>query len=166
MNSNLNITITELQEKILLAFKERFPKISVESYDAFEDLSELAPACLLDLEEFPKGDDVGDGRYPATCRLSIHCVLGYEVSKLQLELREFAMSVSQFISNNSIWIKSGVVSPAKKISAYPGNFKKSDSGKSSSNYTGFDSWVVSWEQNVFIGESEWEPSCLETSLKT
>ena len=145
----MNINITDAQNAIISAFKKNFKRVTVESYEPSAALSELAPACLLDLEEFPKGSDIGDGRYPARCRFSVHCVLGHEVEDMQLELREFAVAVSQFVSEEGIWLGGSVMKPPTNIDAYPGNFKKDTNG-------GYDSWVVSWEQTIYLGASKWE----------
>ncbi len=143
-----NISITQFQDAIIEALKANFELVTVESYDPNKDLSELAPACLLDVEELPKSMDSGDGRYPVSARFSLHCVLGLEVDDVQIELREFAVSVSQFVFENGIWLSGCVVETPKNIEAYPGNFKKQTDG-------GYDSWVVSWSQTLFLGASKW-----------
>lgn len=146
----MNITITEVQDAIKLALKNKFPKITVDSYDPSGDLSKLAPACLLDVEELPKAPDIGDGRYSVNARISIHCILGFEEKNLQTELQEFAIAVSQFVYEYGIWLPGSVVTKPKDIDAYPGNFKTTTSG-------GYDSWVVSWQQNLYLGASKWAP---------
>jgi len=149
ISTTISVSISDIQDKIIEKIKEKFPDLTVESYDPSADLYQLAPAILLDLEAFPKGQDVGCGRYPVDARFSLHCVLGYEADDLQRQLREMAIAVSQFIDNNGIWFGEGVVTKAKQIEAYPGNFKKDE-------VAGYDSTVVSWEQTCFLGESTWK----------
>lgn len=144
MTISLSDAYTVIRDKL----KARFTKINVVNYDPLEDLSELAPACLLNIEEFSKIVDQGDGRFPIRVRISIHCVLGAEVENLQLELREFASSVSQFIYEEGIWFELSSCSDPMQIEAFPGNFRKGSN-------KAFDSWVVTWEQEFYLGESKW-----------
>lgn len=145
----MNPTITSIHDAIKAALSNKFLRVNIDTYEPLKDLSELAPALLINFEELPKAVDVGDGRYPVNARISLHCVLGYEVKNLQIELQEFAISVSQFVYENGIWLNGSVVSKPTGITAFPGNFKKATSG-------GYDSWVVSWDQHLYLGESEWE----------
>ena len=144
----MSVTLTQVHNAILARLREKFPKATVESYNPEESLSVLAPALLLELEEFDPGDDAGDDRLPAQCRFSIHCVLGWEVKNLALEIREFAAAVVMLVRNDGIWLKGSVLTKPKQIGAYPGNFRKDMN-------SGYDSWVVSWEQTVYLGESVW-----------
>jgi len=144
----MSTTLTQVHEAILARLRDTFQKVTVESYDPDPKLSVLAPALFLELEEFDPGDDIGDGRLPAQCRFSIHCVLGWEVENLALEIREFAAAVAMLVRDNGIWLKGSVLTKPKQIGAYPGNFRKDTN-------SGYDSWVVSWEQTVYLGESVW-----------
>jgi|GEM_PF-982893 len=144
----MSTTLTQVHEAILARLRDKFPKVTVESYDPDSELSVLAPALFLELEDFDPGDDIGDERLPAQCRFSIHCVLGWEVENLALEIREFAAAVAMLVRNDGIWQKGGALTNPKLISAYPGNFRKDMN-------SGYDSWVVSWEQTVYLGESIW-----------
>lgn len=144
----MSISLSDAYQAISDKLKAKFPKITVVQYDPAEDLSELAPACLLDIEEFSKTLDQGSGTFPVKARISIHCVLSAEVKNLQLELREFAVSVSQFIHDEGIWFKNSSCSDPSEIEAFPGNFRKG-------THKAFDSWVVTWEQEFYLGESKW-----------
>lgn len=148
MSTTISVSISDIQDEIIEKIKEKFPDLTVESYDPSADLYELAPAILLDLEAFPKGQDVGCGRYPIDARFSLHCILGFEAKNLQLQLREMAVAACQFVDKNGIWFAGGVITKASQIEAYPGNFKKDE-------IIGYDSIVVSWEQTCFLGESAW-----------
>ncbi len=149
MNQKTSVSISDIQNEIIKKIKLKFPGLTVESYLPLADLYKLAPAILLDLEEFPKGDDVGCGRYPVNARFSLHCILGTEAKNLQLQLREMAVAVSQFVDASGIWFCDGVITKAKDIDAYPGNFKKDVNA-------GFDSIVVTWNQTCFLGDSPWK----------
>lgn len=148
MNTTISVSISDIQDKIIELIKAKFPDLTVESYDPSENLHQLAPAILLDLEELPKGTEVGCGRYPVDARFSLHCILGFEATNLQRQLKEMAIAVSQFIDENGIWYPGGVVTKVSQIEAYPGNFKQDTKG-------GYDSYVVSWQQSLFIGPSKW-----------
>lgn len=148
--SNVNISLSDVHQAIIDALKTRFPKVTIDSYDPSENLTQLAPACLLNIEELPKAPDVGDGRYPVLAQFAIHCVLGREVKNLQMELQEFAVAVSQFVNEMGIWLTGAVLEKPLNIEAYPGNFRKETKG-------GFDSWVVNWEQKLYLGASTWQP---------
>lgn len=143
----MNYSLTQVHTAILDAFKTRFPKVTVDSYDTGLDLSDLAPACLLDIEELPKAVAAEDGRYPVNARLAMHCVLGKEAELIQLEVREFALAVSQFVEESGYWVSNCTRKPTR-ISAMPGNFGKTTDGR-------FESWVVTWDQELSLGVSKW-----------
>lgn len=146
--TTLSVSISDIQDEIIKQLKLKFPNTTIESYEPLSDLHDLAPAILLDLESFPKGKDGGCGRYPIDARFSLHCVLGFEADDLQRQLREMAISVSQYIDEKSLWFGDSVVKKAEQIEAYPGNFKQDD-------ILGYDSIVVSWEQACYLGDSAW-----------
>jgi len=143
----VNYSITAVHDAIIAALKSRFPKVTVKSYETGLKLHEIAPACLLDFEELPSGTASGEGRYPVNARIAIHCILGFDAYLLQLEIREFALAVSQFVDEEGLWIK-GCTEKAKRIDAMPGNFSNETS-------MGYESWVVSWDQVLNLGESKW-----------
>ena len=143
----MNYSITAVHDAIIAAFQSHFPKVTVKSYETELMLHEITPACLLDIEEFSKGVSCGDGRYSVTARIAVHCVLGQEVSNVLLRIREFAVAVSTFVDEEGLWIK-GCTEKAKRIDAMPGNFSNETS-------MGYESWVVSWDQVLNLGESKW-----------
>ncbi|WP_394179629.1 hypothetical protein [Marinomonas posidonica] len=153
-----HINLTDVHQAITDALKSRFPKVTIESYDPNKNMYELAPACLLNIEELPKAPDVGDGRYPVVAQFAIHCVLGQEVDNLQMELQEFAIAVSQFVYEKGIWLTGSVLEKPFNIEAYPGNFRKETQG-------GFDSWVVNWEQKLYLGASTWQPEIVKHGIR-
>jgi hypothetical protein len=152
-----NINLSDVHQAVIDALKDRFPKVTIASYDPSENLASLTPACLLNIEELPKAPDVGDGRYPVLAQFAIHCVLGREVENLQMELQEFAVAVSQFVYEKGIWKTGSVVEKPHNIEAYPGNFRKETKG-------GFDSWVVNWEQKLYLGASTWQPEEVRSGM--
>jgi len=155
---NTNITLSDVHQAIIDALKVRFPRVTIDSYDPSENLETLAPACLLNIEELPKAADVGDGRYPVVAQFAIHCVLGREVTGLQMELQEFAIAVSQFVYEKGIWLKGSVLEKPFSIEAYPGSFREETLG-------GFDSWVVNWEQKLYLGASTWQPETVKSGVR-
>ncbi|RBO82627.1 hypothetical protein [Marinomonas aquiplantarum] len=153
-----HINLSDVHQAIIDALKARFHRVTIDSYDPNDNLETLAPACLLNIEELPKAPDVGDGRYPVVAQLAIHCVLGREVPNLQIELQEFAVAVSQFVYEKGIWLTGSVVEKPFNIEAYPGNFRKETQG-------GFDSWVVNWEQKLYLGASTWQPETIKSGIR-
>lgn len=143
----MNHSITAVHDAMVAALKSRFPKVMVKSYETGLKLHEITPACLLDIEELPSNNPSADGRYPVNARIAIHCILGCEISLVQLQVREFALAVSQFIYEEGLWIK-GCTEKAQRIDAMPGNFSNETS-------MGYESWVVSWDQVLNLGESKW-----------
>ncbi len=141
-------TITAVHEAIKAALRGAFPKVTVDDYHPESELSVLAPALLLELEEFPLGDDVGDDRYPAACRWSVHCILGWETAGLALELWEFSAAVAQFVKKNGVWLKGSVLTKPAELEVYPGTLRKD-------TRRGYDSRIVTWTQTLYLGESWW-----------
>ncbi|NRD72687.1 hypothetical protein HQQ94_05375 [Shewanella sp. VB17] len=144
----INISITQFQDAIIEALVDHFDNVTIEDYDSNKDLSELAPACLLDIEALPKGQDSCDGRYPVNVRCSLHCILGLELVDIRRQLQEFAVSVSQCVFEQGTWGLSAVVAKPTAINAFP-------RGDQNATEKGYDSWVVSWQQQVLLGASKW-----------
>ncbi|MBJ7536644.1 hypothetical protein [Marinomonas transparens] len=145
----MNITLTDVHEAIIDALKTRFPSVTIEGYDASKDLAALAPAALLEVEALSKTADSGDGRYPVQARFSVHCAVGADVENRQLALMEFAVALSQFVSESGIWVVGSLLEKPFYIDAYPTNFRNEA-------LLDQNAWTVSWEQKLYLGESTWQ----------
>lgn len=107
------------------------------------------PAALVDLEMMDVLVDQGDGKDGIQCNVSIHCVLGSATANLQQELRNFAAEMMRQVKNKPFGgVCEQLAARPEQITAMPGGFKK---GKA-----GYDSWVVSFHQVVFLGEVIWD----------
>jgi hypothetical protein len=104
------------------------------------------PAILIDMEFGDIGEDVGDGRDPVRCRMTAHCVLSVETPQVEIEVREFAVAVARRVRRNKFGMGALVDFP-EGVEVGPGEFRP---GKK-----GFDSWCVSWEQTVYLGDDVW-----------
>ena len=101
------------------------------------------PAALIDIEMLDGVNEIGDGRDSIQCHVSIHCVLGSQTENLQQQLRNFSAEMMQQIKNKRFGT-CHLAGHAEEITALPGYFKKEK--------TGYDSWVVSFIQSIYLGE--------------
>lgn len=128
-----------------------FPELQSESPDA--GLVINTPAVLVEIETLEDAEDaeLGDGRDALLCKVTVHCVLGTQTENLQRALRNFAAETLRFIkawrfSNND---ECNTSTQPEQIQAMPGRFKRGT--------TGYDSWVVIFDQVVYLGEEAWKP---------
>jgi hypothetical protein len=110
-----------------------------------------SPAVLLEAVQIKPGKKVSGGRFALTIEFAAHCILSMKTEKVQLEIRNFAARVLQIVNENR-WGLEYAKQPAE-LSAFPGMF---------SEKLGFESWVVSWEQEFHLGEvnlgDDWLPT--------
>lgn len=105
------------------------------------------PAALVEIEMLDETDDLGDGRDAVDCSVNIHCILGMATPDIQKALRSFAAEMLRLVKNNPIAQCRGLAGRPERISAVPGVFSKGEGG--------YDSFVVSFNQVVFLGE-KWQ----------
>lgn len=110
-----------------------------------------SPAVLLEAVSIKPGKKLSGGRFAITIEFAAHCILSMKTDKVQLEIRNLATRAMQVINENR-WGLDYALLPSE-LSAFPGMF---------SEKLGFESWVVSWEQEFHLGEidlgSDWLPT--------
>ena len=143
---------TPLHEAMITALKTNITYIkTVEAYDPTTENEGgqhsvvKTPAVLIELAELKPGKPLGDGRQAFSCEFIFHCILSTATKNVELEIRNYAAAVAKVVYRNR-WGFSEAAELAGDISAYPGVFKPGDKG--------FESWVVSFRQNVYIGDVE------------
>jgi hypothetical protein len=109
----------------------------------------VTPAVVLEIESADEGDDVGDDRTPLLCHLTAYCILGQQTPDLQTQVRAFAAQLFGKVRKNKWGLGAKVGFPGG-ITLGPGKFDP--------EATGYDSWFVSWDQTVYLGDSVWLPS--------
>ena len=112
------------------------------------DGSVITPSIIIAMESADEGEDCGDGRVAINAKFCAYCYLGINTQNIQLELREFVTQVFAHVKNN-VWNLDNVLVP-QHIEAGPGDFNPADNG--------FESWYVSWEQTIYLGDSVWDAS--------
>jgi hypothetical protein len=142
-------TLKEYHDAILAAVREEFGDVlrTVDGYapERVEDVK--TPALLLDLESWSPGEDTGDGKTALRCTVTAHCILSFQTEGVHLEVREFGARVHQLVRGNRWGLGGDVEPPGEAIDGAPGFFKP---GKD-----GYDSWCVTWEQVIYLGQSAW-----------
>jgi hypothetical protein len=148
------ITLRDLHTAMVQDFTDTYAErvLTVAAYDPFPDVEGqervplITPALLLELVEILPGPDDGTGRTPLRLSLGAHCILSFRTAQMQIELREFAADVLAQVRYNR-WGYPQAVREPEDLSARPGEFRPQQAG--------FDSWLVSWEQTVFVGPDVW-----------
>lgn len=127
-----------------------FPAWQSEQPDAGLQID--TPAVLVEIERMEAGidDDRGDGTNAVLCHVAIHCVLGSQTEHLQRELRVFAAAMMRLVRHRQ-WCSGcdGTAEP-ENVQALPGIFRHGQAG--------YDSFVVAFEQAVYLGESVFQPT--------
>ena len=125
------------------------------------------PAALIEIEtlddapdDAPDDDlgDEGDGRDALLCTVSIHCVLGTNTANLQRELWNFAAELMRGMKRHDFGLhEENAGGRPSDVNALAGRFVKGQAG--------YDSRVVSFNQVVYVGDEQFEPSwCAEQIL--
>ena len=109
------------------------------------------PAIILEIDSAEEGDDVGDDRAPLLCHLTAYCILGQQTADLQIQVRAFAAQLFAKVRKNK-WGLGHAISFPGSITLGPGKFDP--------EITGYESWFVSWDQTLYLGEDIWDSSAI------
>ena len=107
------------------------------------------PAIILEMESADEGDDAGDDRDPLNCHISAYCILGQQTTDLQIQVRNFSAQLFALVRKNK-WSLGRAASFPASITLGPGKFDPEKNG--------YESWFVSWEQTIYLGDDIWAPS--------
>jgi len=145
----MSATLTDLHQAILAALRDQFTG-RVDTIAHYAPLGSDpidTPALLLELEEADEGDDIGDGRMPLRGRWAIHCVLSLHTPEVALSVREMAAEVMTLVRRNG-WGMGPSIGRPKGLHMAPGDMRPGQAG--------YESWVVSWEQTLYLVASLWD----------
>jgi len=146
----MEVDIEQYHDAIINALKLEFAS-RVNTIDRYEPNQENpidTPAILLEMEYADEGFDQGDDKIPLSCKMTLHVLLGNQTPNIKLEIRKFAVQVFVLVRSNQFGL-SDVEIPSG-LNMGPGDFKV---GKH-----GYEGWFISWDQNIFLGSSVWEPT--------
>lgn len=131
----------------------------MQSTDPASGLTINTPALLVEIEKTSQGQNLGDGRTAVECHLAIHCILGVATPSLQRALRNFGVEVQRLLTADGYCLGSVVkAGQPEDLTGMPGWWQKGGAG-------GYDSWVVTFDQTLWIGASVWDvPKLLGESL--
>lgn len=135
--SELHDYHTQLKQALLDAFTALQ---TVEDYRVGETLN--TPAILIEVESMSFGDIDGAGKMPLLLNMALHCVLGHTTPNIELEVRDFASQVMNFMRNQFLAMPDDLKAPGN-LQAQPGEFRP---GKG-----GYDSFTVTYEQVLLTG---------------
>lgn len=149
-------TLGELREAILASLREQYlgRVETVASNDPHADVRGqerrplVTPALLLHLEAIEPGQEDGTDRVPLRLILALHCVLSTRTAQVGVQIHEFAADVLAYV-RHQVWGYPGEVSQPEALAAQESEFVP--------GVMGFESWLVRWEQPVFLGAGHWAP---------
>lgn len=145
----MTTTVKAFHQAVMAAIAGHFTgKVQVLAYP-METSQIQTPAVLLEMESAEEGQDPGDGRIALRCRMAAHCVLGFQTEQIGLEVRSFAAQLFTLITDYKFGLGVNISWP-EGLELHPGEFKP---GKA-----GFESWCVTWEQTLYLGDSAWDDS--------
>ena len=145
MTATLTQVHDAITESLKTAFSHKVRTIRVHS-PLYKELQ--APALLLALESMRMGKNNGDGRTAIDCDFTICGILavkGLPEEKISIAIGNFAAEIIGLVENNHWGLGANVTHP-ENISGQPAEFKP---GKQ-----GYESWAVTWQQTVYIGDIE------------
>ena len=148
--------LTALHDAMSLAIKDSMAMLqTVKSYDPLTRDTIITPAVLIEAVEMKPGSRVTGGRLPVTVEFAAHCCLSVKTERVELEIRNFAAKLLQVVNGNK-WGLADAVERPERLTAFPGMFKPDDKG--------FESWVVTWEQTIHLGEVWQDADFLPTEV--
>ena len=130
--------------------QQQLPESDVAQYNPM-DRQLVAPAIRIDISGHKPGSDNGDGRLPACCEFVAWCSYGSQ----GFQAAEAAARLTEFIRYTH-WQLGAKVTHPDNIKAEPAQFRP---GKA-----GFESWLVSWEQTVYLGSTEADDGILPDTV--
>lgn len=136
---------TQLKQQLTAAFDSQLQ--TVEDYRISDTLK--TPAILIEMESMSVGTLNGEGKTPLNLNMALHCILGHSTENIELEVRDFAAQVLNLMRNQYLEMPDIVDAP-QNLQAQPGELKP---GKG-----GFDSFVVTYEQVLYVGEPAFDLS--------
>ncbi|SFD67979.1 hypothetical protein SAMN05660831_02093 [Thiohalospira halophila DSM 15071] len=139
-------TLAEQHDAILKTLRDGLPQLAtVEAYSPGDAID--TPAALLELEviEEDPGENDGSDRVPLRCTWTVHCVLSTRTPNVQREIRAMAAQILGMIRRQR-W--GGLpVRPPEQIQGGPGEISQGPHG--------YESWYLTWEQVLYLGDDVW-----------
>ena len=156
-------SLRQLHEAILADLSDHYADrvATIAAYDPFPEADDqerqplTTPALLLELVAIDPDAEDGTDRQVLRLTWSAHCVLSFRTAQVQIELREFAADVLGRVRYNRWGLPAAVREP-QAMNAQPGEFRP--------DQVGFDSWLVTWEQIVFVGQDVWAGGIAPTEV--
>lgn len=105
------------------------------------------PALLYELEQFDIGKRKSNGKTPLNLSMAFHCVLSMKTPNVERQVRLFASMVADMLKDEYFELPDDCEAPYN-IQALPGEFKP---GKD-----GFESFVVTFNQFLYVGDAEFD----------
>ena len=130
--------------------KTNLPEQDIAPYNPLERTLPL-PAIRIDLNSLQLDEETGNGLLPAKCEFVAWCCcpsVGHQAA-------EVAARVLETIRFNHWGLGADVSHPAN-LTARPAEFRPGQAG--------FSTWVVSWEQTVYLGELEKDSGVLPDTV--
>lgn len=138
--------LTEVIDAQIAAFKASLPMANVYTYDLSAiPKSFTGPVILLESVQFRVDDEQrghGDMLW-LKVEFNAHCIMTRAQENVAVEVQNLAALVLKIVNKNK-WGLSNIQHP-NSLDAMPGKFTTEPGG--------FDSWVVSWNQTVAIGNT-------------
>ena len=156
-------SLRQLHEAILADLSAHYADrvATIAAYDPFPEANDqerqplTTPALLLELVSIDPDAEDGTDRRVLRLTWSAHCVLSFRTAQVQIELRDFAADVLGRVRYNRWGLPAAVREP-QAMSAQPGEFNP--------GLPGFDSWIATWEQVVFVGQDVWAGGIAPTEV--
>ena len=153
MNKHTNLP--DIHNAILDAVREHWSEqqnqlCTVDAYDPVKGCAVDSPAVLLSVDQMNILPHEQSTKTAIALDLALHCVLSNRTQGhgVQIEIRQFAAEVCRLVQSRGSgrWGLGRAVGEPDNIAANPSEF--------SPDKKGFESWVITWTQNIFIGHDE------------
>ncbi|MDE1465925.1 hypothetical protein [Spartinivicinus poritis] len=145
--------LTQYHQAVIEGIKAALPNLAtVAAYNPAEEQKLNTPAVLLELTQMEPAEAISGGRIAVNLAMAAHVFLAKnDVEDIQLSIRNLAAWVLQAVHRNN-WGLGGAVGNPKTVEAFPGSFNP--------DCDGYESWLVSWEQTIYLGAEDQPPEWL------
>lgn len=150
----MSISIDTYLRCVAQAIKLAMPRLDTVEVAKHAKTQIDTPAILVDVESMRGAASKGDGRTPIMLRMNAYCVLSFKTEELELKIKDMTAKLLAVIDENRFGLKDQVTA-ASNVHAEPAYFNPAKNG--------YESWAISWDQIVYIGDDIWQPSGLTPS---
>lgn len=166
MNANTEIDLEVLEAAIAADIKAQFPDLRTVEFYRDDRKTIPVPAVLLELVEWEADEenDPGTEQLAVLANFEAEIIIGFRGTpqrKAKAAIRALASAIGAWMHNRR-WNdpnnpgKKLPTGPVQIVGAYPDDFAGMGAGQRDTGLDKFETWRVTWQQKVHLGQSVWK----------